>query len=121
MSPSELRVSKDRRTLTVVFEGQAPAELPAEALRVMSPSAEVQGHSPEQRVTVPGKRHVTIAAIEPVGHYAVKIVFDDGHSTGIYTWTYLRELAKDYDRLWAAYLSELEDKGMDRDHPAVPR
>lgn len=121
MRPSELRVSKDRRTLTVVFEGEQPAQLPAEALRVMSPSAEVQGHSPDQRVTVPGKRHVTIAGMEAVGNYAVKIVFDDAHDTGIYTWTYLHELAADFDRLWAVYLSELEDKGMDRDHPAVPR
>jgi DUF971 family protein len=121
MRPSELRVSKDRRTLSVVFEGQNPVELPAEALRVMSPSAEVQGHSAQQRVTVPGKRNVAIRAVEPVGNYAVKIVFDDGHDTGIYTWTYLHELATNFDRLWAVYLSELEDKGMDRDHPAAPR
>ena len=120
MPPSELRVSKDRRTLTVVFDGQPPAALPAEALRVMSPSAEVQGHSPEQRVTVPGKRHIAIAGVEPVGNYAIRIVFDDGHDTGIYSWTYLHELAADLDRRWAVYLSELEDKGLDRDHPATP-
>ncbi len=114
MPPSELRVSKDRRTLTVVFDGQPPAALPAEALRVLSPSAEVQGHSPEQRVTVPGKRRVAIAGVEPVGNYAIRIIFDDGHDTGIFSWTYLNELATDLDRRWAVYLSELEDKGLDR-------
>ncbi|HET6492471.1 MAG TPA: DUF971 domain-containing protein, partial [Burkholderiales bacterium] len=83
--PTELRVSKDRRLLTVTFSGEGAFELPAEMLRVLSPSAEVQGHSPEQRVTVPGKRNVAIARIEPVGNYAVRIVFDDMHDTGIFT------------------------------------
>src|SRR4051795_4514993 len=85
-APKELRVSKDRKLLTVTFPGHQPFELPAELLRVASPSAEVQGHSPEQRVTVPGKRNVAILKIEPVGNYAVRITFDDFHDTGIFTW-----------------------------------
>ena len=84
--PRELRVSKDRRMLTISFPEHRPFELPAEMLRVLSPSAEVQGHSPEQRVTVPGKRNVAITKIDPVGNYAVRITFDDFHDTGIFTW-----------------------------------
>lgn len=84
--PTELRVSKDRKLLTVTFDGEAPMPLSAEMLRVLSPSVEVQGHSPDQRVTVAGKKDVAIARIEPVGNYAVRIVFDDGHETGLYTW-----------------------------------
>lgn len=85
--PKELRVSKDRRQLTVSFPDHEPLELSAELLRVLSPSAEVQGHSPEQRVTVPGKRLVAISKIEPVGNYAVRITFDDGHDSGLFTWS----------------------------------
>jgi DUF971 family protein len=83
-------------------------------LRVLSPSAEVQGHSPEQRVTVPGKRDVAISRIEPVGNYAVRIVFDDRHDTGIFTWTYLRELGEEREERWQAYLDELAEKGLRR-------
>ncbi len=111
--PSELRVSKDRRELTVTF-GADRYRLPAEFLRVTSPSAEVQGHSPEQRVTVLGKRDVTIAAIEPVGNYAVRIVFDDRHDTGIYTWSYLETLGRERETRWQAYLDELDEKGLSR-------
>lgn len=113
-APRELRVSKDRRLLTVTFPDNVPFELPAEMLRVLSPSAEVQGHSPEQRVTVPGKRNVAIARIEPVGNYAVRIVFDDFHDTGIFTWTYLHELGREREARWGAYLAELEAKGLSR-------
>ncbi|MGN6470219.1 MAG: gamma-butyrobetaine hydroxylase-like domain-containing protein [Rhizobiaceae bacterium] len=113
-APSELRVSKDRRLLTVSFADGARHELPAEMLRVLSPSAEVQGHSPEQRVTVPGKRDVAISRIEPVGNYAVRIVFDDRHDTGIFTWTYLRELGEEREERWQAYLEELAEKGLSR-------
>ena len=113
-APTELRVSKDRRMLTVSFPGQGPVELPAEFLRVVSPSAEVQGHSPEQRVTVPGKRNVTITRIEPVGNYAVSITFDDFHDTGIFTWDYLREIGENRQERWNAYLAELEDRGLSR-------
>lgn len=113
--PSELRVSKDRRLLTVIFSNHAPIPLEAEMLRVLSPSAEVQGHSAEQRVTVPGKRNVAISRMEPVGNYAVRIVFDDGHDTGIFTWDYLHTLGHDKDALFGAYLEELEVKGLSRD------
>ena len=113
-APTELRVSKDRRLLTVSFPGHAAFELPAEMLRVLSPSAEVQGHSPEQRVTVPGKRNVAIAKIEPVGNYAVRIIFDDFHDTGIFTWDYLHRLGHEKEERWNAYLTELEAKGLSR-------
>lgn len=114
-TPTELRVSKDRRLLTVTFPHHDPAELPAELLRVLSPSAEVQGHSPEQRVTVPGKRNVAISRIEPVGNYAVRIIFDDRHDTGIFTWDYLHRLAHDKDDMWQGYVDELAAKGLTRD------
>lgn len=113
-APKELRVSKDRRTLTVTFPGHDPFALPAELLRVLSPSAEVQGHSPEQRVTVPGKRGVAITRIDPVGNYAVRITFDDLHDTGIFTWDYLHELGHEKEERWADYLAELEQKGLSR-------
>ncbi len=113
--PREIRVSKDRRLLTVSFPGHAPIELPAELLRVLSPSAEVQGHSPEQRVTVPGKRNVAIARVEPVGNYAVRIVFDDFHDTGIFTWHYLHTLGHEKEARWQSYLDELAAKGLKRD------
>lgn len=114
-APTELRVSKDRKHLTISFPGQEPVELAAELLRVASPSAEVQGHSPDQRVTVGGKRDVAILKIEPVGNYAVRITFDDRHDTGIFTWAYLFELGQEKEARWNAYLAELEQKGMSRD------
>ena len=114
-APTELRVSKDRRLLTVTYPGHSPFELPAEMLRVLSPSAEVQGHSAEQRVTVPGKRNVAILRIEPVGNYAVRIVFDDMHDTGIYSWDYLRTLGQEKEERWQEYLDELAGKNLSRD------
>ncbi|CAN7345666.1 gamma-butyrobetaine hydroxylase-like domain-containing protein [Aminobacter sp. LjRoot7] len=114
-APKELRVSKDRKLLTVTFPDHRPFELPAELLRVLSPSAEVQGHSPEQRVTVPGKKEVAILKVEPVGNYAVRITFDDFHDTGIFTWNYLHTLGHDKDKRWQEYLDELAQKGMSRD------
>jgi DUF971 family protein len=113
-APKELRVSKDRKLLTVTFPDHQPFELPAEMLRVLSPSAEVQGHSPEQRVTVPGKRDVAISKIEPVGNYAVRITFDDFHDTGIFTWAYLHTLGREKDARWNEYLAELSQKGLSR-------
>ncbi|MBY8915499.1 DUF971 domain-containing protein [Nitratireductor rhodophyticola] len=113
--PKELRVSKDRSVLTVLFPDIGPVQLSAEMLRVLSPSAEVQGHSPEQRITVPGKRHVTIIRAEPVGNYAVRLVFSDAHQSGIFTWVYLHELATQKDARWQGYLDELEEKGLSRD------
>lgn len=114
-TPTELRVSKDRRLLKVTFPGHGPFELSAELLRVLSPSAEVQGHSPEQRVTVPGKREVEILKIEPVGNYAVRITFDDMHDTGIFTWTYFHTLGHEKQQRWQAYLDELAQKGLSRE------
>jgi DUF971 family protein len=113
--PTELRLHKDRRTLSVRFDDGVAHDLPAEMLRVLSPSAEVQGHSPEQRVTVGGKRDVTIAALEPVGNYAVRIVFDDGHNTGLFSWVYLRQLGDEHEVRWSSYLGELATKGLSRD------
>src|SRR3954452_2675373 len=113
-APNELRVSKDRHLLTVIFADAAPFDLPAELLRVLSPSAEAQGHSPEQRVTVPGKRNVAITKIDPVGNYAVRITFDDFHDTGIFTWDYLHTLGHEKDERWQGYLDELAQKGMSR-------
>ena len=112
--PTELKVDKDRGLLTVAFEDGASFALPAELLRVMSPSAEVQGHSPEERVTVPGKKAVRIVRIEPVGNYAARIVFSDGHDTGLFTWAYLRELGENKDSRWQAYLTELAAKRLSR-------
>jgi len=112
--PTELRVSRDRKSVTVTFNSGETFALSAEMLRVMSPSAEVQGHAPEQRVTVGGKRDVAVAEMLPVGNYAVRIVFDDGHDTGIFTWSYLARLGRDGDALWQAYLEELAEKGLSR-------
>ena len=112
--PTELKVDKDRGLLTVSFDDDATFSLTAELLRVMSPSAEVQGHSPEERVTVPGKKGVRILRLEPVGNYAARIVFDDGHDTGLYTWTYLRELGENKEARWQEYLAELAAKRLTR-------
>jgi ATP-binding protein involved in chromosome partitioning len=109
-----LAVSPGSDTLIATFEGGARHELSAEMLRVMSPSAEVQGHSPEQRVTVGKKRNVKIKDLVPVGNYAVKIVFDDGHDTGLFTWSYIDQLGREKEKRWAQYLKELEAKRLDR-------
>src|SRR5690606_34157867 len=97
------------------FDGGETHALAAEYLRVRSPSAEVQGHTPEQRVTVPGKRNVAILEVQPVGNYAVRLVFDDLHSTGIFTWDYLIELGRNRARHWQDYLDELAAKGFSRE------
>jgi len=113
--PTELRLSKDRQTLTVAFDNGESFALPAEYLRVKSPSAEVQGHSPEERKTVPGKRNVMILEIQPVGNYAVRLVFDDMHSSGIFAWDYFAELGRKQAEYWQDYLDELAAKGLSRD------
>lgn len=113
--PKELRLAKDRRTLAVTFEDGSAFTLPAEYLRVESPSAEVQGHNPDERKTVPGKREVMILEVQPVGNYAVRLVFDDMHSTGIFAWDYLHELGRDHDARFARYLEELVAKKLSRD------
>ncbi len=112
--PEEIRLNREKDQLTVTFSDTAYA-LTAEMLRVTSPSAEVQGHSPSERVTVGGKRNVTITRIDPVGNYAVKLVFSDGHDTGIYSWSYLRKLGVERDEIWQQYLNELAEKGLSRD------
>ena len=112
--PTELRLDKDKRVLSVSFEDGKSFALPAELLRVLSPSAEVQGHSEAQRVTVAGKRNVGIARIEPVGNYAVRIVFDDGHDTGLFVWEYLRELGENKETRWQGYLHDLAAKRLSR-------
>ena len=113
--PTELRLNKERNTLTVGFESDERFDLPAEYLRVKSPSAEVQGHSPAERQTVPGKRNVAILDLLPVGNYGVRIVFDDVHSTGIFSWDYLFELGRNRESYWRDYLDELAAKGLSRD------
>jgi DUF971 family protein len=113
--PTELRLGKDKKSLAVAFENGERFELAAEYLRVKSPSAEVQGHSPDERKTVPGKRNVMILEVIPVGNYAVRLVFDDMHSTGIFSWDYLLELGRNRDAYWQDYVDELAVKGMSRD------
>ncbi len=113
--PTELRLAKDRRTLTILFEDGAQHALSAEYLRVMSPSAEVQGHSPDERKTVGGKRDVMILNVAAVGNYAVRLTFDDMHSSGIYGWDYLDALGREHGERWEAYLAELAAKGMKRE------
>lgn len=113
--PTEVRLHKDRRTLTISFENGEHFDLPAEYLRVESPSAEVQGHHPDQRQIVGGKRAVEIIEVHPVGNYAVRLVFDDMHSTGIYSWDYFAQLGHEHDARFARYLDELKLKGLSRE------
>jgi DUF971 family protein len=113
--PAELRLNPEKNVLRVVFMNGVAESLSAELLRVMSPSAEVQGHSAAERRLVPGKRNVTIRAVEPVGNYAVRLVFSDGHNTGIYSWSYLHEMAGKKDELWNTYQQELAAAGQNRD------
>jgi DUF971 family protein len=112
--PTELVVNRAERVLKVAFDDGKSFSLPAEYLRTQSPSAEVQGHSESQRQTVGGKQMVAIAGIEQVGNYAVKLLFDDGHDTGLFSWSYLHELGRDQDLRWKKYLQELADKGLRR-------
>ncbi len=119
--PTELRLSKDKKTLSLAFDNGERYELAAEYLRVKSPSAEVQGHAPEERKTVAGKREVMILEVLPVGNYAVRLVFDDMHSTGIYGWDYLRELGANHAAYWQDYLDELAARNLTRDPPARKR
>ena len=115
--PTELRLGSQGRVLSVSFESGIRFDLPAEYLRVTSPSAEVQGHSEAERQTVAGKRDVRLVAVTPVGNYAVKLSFDDSHDTGLFTWRYLRELGAEHEARWARYLTELAAKGLSRSGP----
>ena len=115
--PTELRLHKDRKTLAVTFDNGESFELPAEYLRVRSPSAEVQGHSPAERRVVAGKSDVQILELHPIGNYAVRLVFDDLHSTGIFSWDYLFELGQNREKYWREYLGELTQKNLSRVPP----
>jgi DUF971 family protein len=112
--PVEIRLKQAEKTLEVDFDDGAKFRYPAELLRVESPSAEVMGHGPGQKTIVPGRRHVGILGLEPVGNYAIRIEFDDGHDTGLFTWTYLQQLGREKDKRWGEYLAELEKKGLSR-------
>lgn len=112
--PTQIKVSKDRKRLSVTFEGGVVFDLSAEMLRVLSPSAEVKGHGPGQEVTVPGKRNVAILSVTPTGNYAIRIGFDDMHDSGIFTWSYLRELGERGDEMFADYERKLAEKGLSR-------
>ncbi len=107
MQPDEIRLTKSRDRLILTYEGISHT-LSAEYLRVYSPSAEVQGHWPGEGVLQTGKKHVQIIGIEPVGQYALKIIFNDGHDSGLYTWNYLSNLALEQEKRWQAYLDQLE-------------
>ena len=116
-APSEIRLKRAEQVLEVAWPDGARFRLPAEYLRVESPSAEVQGHGPGQKVIVAGRRHVGIMAVDAVGHYAVRIVFDDLHDSGIYTWDYLYRLGREQAERWATYEAELAARGLSRDPP----
>jgi DUF971 family protein len=105
--PTEIRIRRAARTLDVTYDDGAHVSLPAEYLRVESPSAEVQGHAPSERKLVSGKQDVNIETVDAIGNYAIRIRFSDGHDTGIYSWTFLRQLAAEYEPRWQAYLEEL--------------
>ena len=113
--PSEIRLSDDHQSLVVSFDSGEEFTLSAEYLRVESPSAEVRGHSPQERKILGGCKSVTINRLEPVGHYALRIMFSDGHDTGLYSWAYLYELGRDHGRIWDAYLTALASKGLSRE------
>jgi DUF971 family protein len=119
MPPISLKLRTRSRLLEVTFDDGARYELPFEYLRVYSPSAEVRGHGPGQETLQLGKHDVGIKAVEPVGHYAVKLVFDDGHDTGLYSWSYLRELGREHEQKWANYLARLQELGIPYPTPAA--
>ncbi len=113
--PTEIRLKKAEKSLEIDFDDGETFALPAELLRVESPSAEVQGHSPTQKQVIAGRRHVGIVSLEPVGNYAVRIVFDDLHDTGIFSWQYLYELGANKAAIWDGYIGALEARGLSRD------
>jgi DUF971 family protein len=113
--PTELRLKREERRLEIDFDDGVAFSLPAELLRVESPSAEVRGHGGEEKKIVTGKRMVAITGVEPAGHYAIRILFDDGHDTGLYTWVYLYELGLNQDRIFETYLKALAERGLSRD------
>ena len=113
--PTEIRLKREEKTLEIDFEDGKSFRLPAELLRVESPSAEVQGHGPSQKTLVAGRRHVGIMAVEPVGNYAIRIKFDDMHDTGIYSWDTLYDYGQRQEEMWQDYLNAIEAKSLSRD------
>ena len=113
--PTDIAYDPATKVLRVAFDNGDAFDLPAEYLRVESPSAEVQGHGPDQRVIVPGRKHVGIMGMEPVGNYAVRVIFDDLHDTGIFSWRLFHELGREYRSRWQNYLAALEVKGLKRE------
>jgi DUF971 family protein len=113
--PVEIRLKRAEKELEVAFDSGETFRLPAEYLRVESPSAEVKGHGPGQKQLVWGRKHVGILGVEPVGNYAIRIKFDDLHDTGIYSWTYLHELGREQEKRWGDYLAALEKQGLTRE------
>jgi len=113
--PTEIRLKAAEKILEIDFDDGSRFALPAELLRVESPSAEVQGHGPEDKKLVTGRRHVGIMRVEPIGNYAIRIVFDDLHDTGIYSWQYLYRLGRNKDQVWQDYLDDLTTEGGSRD------
>ena len=113
--PTEIKVRRAEKSLEIVFDDGAAFSLPAEYLRVESPSAEVQGHGPGQKILVAGRRHVGIADVEAVGNYAIRIVFDDLHDTGIFSWQYLYQLGAEYETRWPEFIHALDGAGLSRD------
>jgi len=117
--PTEIKLHQQSRVLEIAFDDGSRHRLPVEFLRVYSPSAEVRGHGPGQEVLQVGKERVNITAIEPVGNYAVRLCFDDGHDTGLYSWEWLHYLAINRERLWREYLAKLEQAGYRRREPGA--
>lgn len=114
MTPSDIIVKEKGRLLVLVYPDKTQIELAAEYLRVESPSAEVQGHNAREKKLVSGKKDVSITGAEPVGNYAVRLIFSDGHSSGIFTWSGLSDMARDHDEIWSKYLTLLNEKGLTR-------
>jgi DUF971 family protein len=121
VNPTELKLRTKSRVLEVAFDDGSRFELPFEYLRVFSPSAEVRGHGPGQETLQLGKHEVGIKAIDPIGNYAVRLVFDDGHDTGLYTWDYLHELGVTFDEKWLGYLARLAKLGLPYPTPVPPK
>lgn len=115
MTPTEITLHQQSRMLEIAFDDGARFKLAFEFLRVFSPSAEVRGHGPGQETLQVGKRNVMITEVEPAGSYAIKLVFDDGHDSGLYTWEYLHELGQYHDAMWHEYLAHMEEAGASRD------
>ncbi len=117
--PTEIRLLADKRVLAVGFDDGSRVEIPAELLRVESPSAEVQGHGPSERKLVAGKRNVRILRVDPVGNYAVRLAFDDGHSSGIFSWPFLLDMGRRQVEIMRDYEARLLQKGLNRDVPSI--